>query len=546
LKRFFLLFLFAFFEFAYGGRDPSVSFVSTGQGNCTIVDCGNDDRLVIDCGFSQAPADIIESVDVEFSGKRYAKPLKKETIDEHKRVRRKELIRKRLSSYTFPNREKTVVVISHSDDDHLNLIKDLLKSTTPSTFILGGPAGDYFKKDHTRTLINDFKRSTIVFLSHHLTASDIQHLLTLAKDSPDIDNYLDQKPLRGHLLKKSLNDIDGLNLTVFCPRLDLEIISANAGQGIMIKGEQSFPVIINDDSNMNSVVLKVTNRASQQSAILTGDATGITTNQAIRYYENSSAAPIPELGTDIMLACHHGANTHESNNKRWVDITSPRATIFSCGKKEKYWHPQCDVVDRYKEKAMSGISSHFLTCGRDESFGLPEPLTKAVYSTHDSGTITATFEADKIMMEVGEGSFYIPRTVSAPLPPMPPVSSTLTAVRYSPVPAPATRPSASVSRVLTFGSQSPFSPGASSTIVLDSTRKRHVISKRDKSFGSPSKRNSDLSSQMKREIGNIIGQLNTGVSVDSIRSRFSVDELKIINAHKDKSVDEIIRILDRR
>lgn len=157
MRRFFLVFLFAFFEFAYCSRDPSISFVNTGQGNCTLVDCGNDDRLVIDCGFSQAPVDIIESVDAEFSRKTYKRPLKQTTIDDQKRTRRKELIKERLSSYAFPNREKTVIVISHPDDDHLNLIKDLLKSTTPSIFILGGPAGDYFKKiirEHLLTILN--------------------------------------------------------------------------------------------------------------------------------------------------------------------------------------------------------------------------------------------------------------------------------------------------------------------------------------------------------------------------------------------------------
>ncbi|MBM3611007.1 MAG: hypothetical protein FJX18_05755 [Alphaproteobacteria bacterium] len=66
MRRFFLLFLFAFFEFGYCGRDPSISFVNTGQGNCTVVDCGNDDRLVIDCGFSQAPDDVRRLIEVSF------------------------------------------------------------------------------------------------------------------------------------------------------------------------------------------------------------------------------------------------------------------------------------------------------------------------------------------------------------------------------------------------------------------------------------------------------------------------------------------------
>ena len=235
----------------------------------------------------------------------------------------------------------------------------------------------------------------------------------------------------------------------------------------MVKEEQSFPVIINDDGNMNSVVLKVTNRASQQSAILTGDATGITTNQAIKYYENSSAASIPELETDLMLACHHGANTHESNNKRWVDTTSPRATIFSCGKRTDYLHPKCDIVDRYGEKAMPGVPDHFLTCGEDKEFSSPKSTTKAVYSTNDSGTIKAIFEAGKVVMEVEEGSFDIPKrnAVSSPFP------------MHTPIPA--TRPLAprllSGARVLTFGSSSPFTPGPSHTVVLDSTRKKSAV-----------------------------------------------------------------------
>jgi hypothetical protein len=370
-----------------------VSFINIGQGNCTVVDCGNDDRLVVDCGFSQAPDDIARQIEGSFPG----------VGESTKTKNRKAEIIKRLASYAFPDQEKTVIFISHSDDDHLNLIKSLLpENTVPHTFILGGPASDYFKKDHTRGLINAFKRSKIVFLSHHLTAKDIQDLLDL-KDRSKIDEELNKKPLRGHFLKKLLGEIEGVNLREFCPQLALEVISANAGQGLMRREASLFPVMINDDSNTNSAVLKVTGK-NGQSIILTGDATGITTDQIIKYY-NDDEGQTPDLRADVMLACHHGSSSHESNNERWVDATSPQSTIFSCA--TMHDHPICEIVDKYEAVSTISVPSHPIRCG-----SIGDPITnreKAVYSTHDSGTITATFEGGRInLVTERSGSVTIP------------------------------------------------------------------------------------------------------------------------------------------
>jgi beta-lactamase superfamily II metal-dependent hydrolase len=71
------------------------------------------------------------------------------------------------------------------------------------------------------------------------------------------------------------------------------------------------------DDNTDSLVVKIKHKES--SAILTGDATGLTTTRILNnYYVHEDF-----LLTYVLLASHHVSFSHVSNNDAWVQATLP-------------------------------------------------------------------------------------------------------------------------------------------------------------------------------------------------------------------------------
>ena len=428
--------------------NPSISFVNVGQGNCVVIDCTAGEKILVDCGQSKLPVAPSETPE---------RKLVSRGIELANTIKR---------SYFNNVHGKVVVLVTHPDDDHLNLIPNIFDNPIPSNFtlVLGGPIGDYFKTDSNKSLINLFrnKRVPIVSLSHDLTSEDFNDLSiqviefdkkkkscleasqkTQAEELiPDgetsrknkqkrdnqcratleknIDTYVNanfRHKLKGHIMGKNFVEVVAKSFPPsFCRKFKLEILSANAGQGLMTRKYypgQFIPVVFDSDANTNSVVLKITHSA--QSAILTGDATGVTTDQIISYYENLRGET-SDLKADVMMACHHGAETHESNNERWINSTNPKSAIFSCGKKDGYGHPVCSVVDAYADASRGmRVAPHSITCGSSDTFITKTGIRSPVYSTHDAGTITAIFRAAAIDINVGSETFNISKGDEVPL-----------------------------------------------------------------------------------------------------------------------------------
>ena len=393
--RNFFLFLFIFNE-VFGSADPSISFVHVGQGNCIIIDCANGEKLLVDCGQSKLP----------------------HIGDERSKTTNVKLAAAIKKQYLIGG-EKPAILITHPDKDHLNLLSGIFEDNSSFgqiPLILGGPLEDYFKTGTNWKLIQHFSGigSPIVSLSHTLSDYDMRELIgimhsTITPIHSDLKKYKDEterlvaeshaasaairvsrkqglnsikkrwenavddefkkfrRNLQGHILGSKLGVAVPL-LGGFCNKFDIEILSANAGQGSFLTKQRSQAhAVINKDDNTNSVVLKVTHKKGRQSAILTGDARGVTTDQIILYNDG----PGVPLRTDVMLACHHGADSHESNNKEWIEVTNPKSTILSCGHRADYLHPMCNVVEAYVSKAAihgTEVTSHKITCGESSVF----------------------------------------------------------------------------------------------------------------------------------------------------------------------------------
>jgi len=422
-----ILILFTFYE-AFSSS-ASIDYVDIGNGNCVIAHCGDDKKVIVDCGTINGDGDGSKS--------RKIKGL-------------------------ISGGGDVSIVVSHPDKDHINLLSKAFDTEAScrriKNLVFGGSAEDYFVgesdwrffKYFFDNMKNDDQK--IIFLSHDISKVDMSDIekkilpLWLELSNKRQENYYKKKrnnlrkiekivreklafKQREHLFDKKLEDLVGVR--GICPGTTFKVLSANAGHGYVTKKEP-IPFVINRDSNTNSIVLKITAEGTTKSTILTGDATGVTTDAILHLYENS----MPELETDVMLACHHGADSEGSNNIEWAKKTKPKLLICSSGESD-WHHPRCSATANYYEALFEGSFSfadeHFFTCGmspkqdqwfrdiRDFEPVMPmntnEDKVTSVrfktkvpfYNTNDSGTITATFEADKIKLKTEEsGSFEIP------------------------------------------------------------------------------------------------------------------------------------------
>lgn len=98
------------------------------------------------------------------------------------------------------------------------------------------------------------------------------------------------------------------------------------------------------DLNTSSLVLKISrsdNPVNSFSIILAGDATGETT-------QNIDSQNTKD--TTLLVANHHGAGTHGSNNESWITGSAPKIIVFSASK-SKNGHPDKEVIRRYLDSA---------------------------------------------------------------------------------------------------------------------------------------------------------------------------------------------------
>lgn len=154
-----------------------------------------------------------------------------------------------------------------------------------------------------------------------------------------------------------------------CGRAKIDIVAVNANPGT-------------ESANTDSVVLRI--RYANLSVYLTGDGDGVTQQAVLQNTGNAKA--------DIILALHHGADTHGSNDADWVAATEPQAVFFSAGYHNRYRHPRCTTVDNYAGSArLAAAQSHSFSCGADRTATWDtRTTTKMIYSTAASGALRLT------------------------------------------------------------------------------------------------------------------------------------------------------------
>lgn len=203
-------------------------------------------------------------------------------------------IKRKIVESLLPNRAKRssfdlYILVSHGDIDHYGWIKDLkLTSIIPPIkikFLLGGEKENYTQLFST-------------YLSN-LPKSFSKVLYSFTSKQKEIGSFFPK-------------GVNGLQVNILSPLIDQK------------------------DTNASSLVLKVL--YGSHSVILTGDATGKTTDHIIAEGLKKRKNGL-DLTTTILQASHHGACTEKSNNEKWLVKTSPQYVVFSAGERLDYHHP---------------------------------------------------------------------------------------------------------------------------------------------------------------------------------------------------------------
>lgn len=324
IYRFTFIFIFIFLTSGYAVEpslfnsrtmvDPlsfTVAIKNVGQGSCTIIrNHENNHFLIIDAGsLSDKPKNTEERIAEEFGFSELNDdvPLVDNTI---------------------------VVVVSHSDKDHINLFKTvfgfnylLLKRV--NRIYVADHFENYFRVPETREFLSGFVKKVpkiedkLFSLSHDLLGLDISvHLDKPALSVPKDKYYAFRERTRvdSFFTRRQLQN----------PSNEFEVIGANAGAHTAQE----------TDTNTNSAVVRLS--ISGSNIIVMGDATGVTTEKILDNISDSTL-----LKAELLIAGHHGAETEDTNHITWAAVTEPKRVVLSSGFNKGYKHPTLTAVAHY-------------------------------------------------------------------------------------------------------------------------------------------------------------------------------------------------------
>ncbi len=221
------------------------------------------------------------------------------------------------------------VVISHAHQDHYRFIPTALASTQAENIWQGGDPAGY--------TLNGFPE------------------------------WIEQQEMGGATLHANQaahfhNDGNPLGDQLSCGLADTFVLTVNTGQS----------------ANARSLMLLIEYR--EFTAILAGDAEGVTQAQAVTNFTN-------DLKANVLGASHHGSNSNQSNNADWITAVAPDVVVFSAG--TLFGHPRCLTVNRFNN--VRETFAHDVRCGASNTqFEPPTRTRRAQYMTAMSGAIVIT------------------------------------------------------------------------------------------------------------------------------------------------------------
>ncbi len=294
-------------HFLMSDKTLDVWLLDVGQGSCAFVTCPDErSAMLIDCGSSAAGGTPLPAISAWINAKMAAA-------------------------------DRTTIVVSHADKDHMSLLAD--DAITP-TFV-------------TRLLIGR----------------------TLEEYPPHFQRWAAQAPARPQTFGPS--EVSPADPRLACGPAQSDVLTANSTMDEM---SGTF----GSSKNADSVIIRM--RYGTSSVIFTGDAEGQTEQQAI---DNAAARALPLDSTTLLLGSHHGAKTAGSNGSPWLEATRPQAVAYSARLASSYHHPQCDAIERALGTVGAVATAFEFTCGVGNAGTDRRSVKHRLLSTHINGHILA-------------------------------------------------------------------------------------------------------------------------------------------------------------
>ena len=131
----------------------------------------------------------------------------------------------------------------------------------------------------------------------------------------------------------------------------IKIIELQAGNKINIEKNSSLEILwpsvaekISENAiNNNSLVCKFVYK--NFSMLLTGDIESIAEEKLLGKYKNTN-----RLNANILKIAHHGSKT--SSIQEFLNKVNPKIALIGVGRKNKFGHPNQEVLERLKEKGI--------------------------------------------------------------------------------------------------------------------------------------------------------------------------------------------------
>lgn len=295
-----------------------VHFVDVGQGDSTFIECPNGNVIVVDAG----------------SVKGKAAKLPRAT--------------QLLGKLTGSIKKVHALVVTHPDQDHYNMLPDVLAGHTVENLFIVGDWQEY-KIQAAQQWLQALEPSGTTM--HHL----------------DID-------VNGNAIEDYFETAQ--NETIDCGSASVYILAAAAATG--------------KQPNAGSIVLGITH--GDFDVLLTGDALESTENFMIDKHGKW-------LESEVLKVGHHGADT--STSALWVDTVKPSVAVVSASDHGSFYHPREVVITRLLASPhLETTDAHSLTSGNGSAFTTDSTYTKAIFNTHDAGTITITSTGDSYSIDL--------------------------------------------------------------------------------------------------------------------------------------------------
>lgn len=223
----------------------------------------------------------------------------------------------------------------------------IISTAKNKTIVIDGGEGeksgfDYGKNVLFPFLINKGVRKIDFLIFSHFDSDHCGGLIYL------LENIKVEKILIGKQFEKNENFEYIVNLA---NKKHIKIIELQAGNKINIEKNSSLEILwpsvaekISENAiNNNSLVCKFVYK--NFSMLLTGDIESIAEEKLLGKYKNTN-----RLNVNILKIAHHGSKT--SSIQEFLNKVNPKIALIGVGRKNKFGHPNQEVLERLKEKGI--------------------------------------------------------------------------------------------------------------------------------------------------------------------------------------------------